>query len=129
MKRTLALILCMSAIALAPMATFAASKGEAVAALKTAREKAVALLDAKEKGAQDALIAEINKASAEVDSQLGALSADPKAKEAATVWAEFKKTRETEIIPAVQKGDVAKAKEIAGGVQKDRFKKMTDLLQ
>ncbi|MBI3775221.1 MAG: hypothetical protein HY273_06665, partial [Gammaproteobacteria bacterium] len=50
-------------------------------------------------------------------------------KEAATVWAEFKKTRETEIIPAVQKGDVAKAKEIAGGVQKERFKKMTELLQ
>ena len=34
-----------------------------------------------------------------------------------------------EIIPAIQKGDVAKAKEVATGVQKERFKKILDLLQ
>lgn len=129
MKKTFALILCMSAIALAPLASIAASKGDAMAALKTAREKLVTLIDTKDKGAQDALISEIHKASDEVDSQLAALSNDPKAKEAATVWAEFKKTRETEIIPAVKKGDVVKAKEIASGIQKERFKKMMELLQ
>lgn len=129
MKKTFALILCMSAIALAPLASIATSKGDAMAALKTAREKLVTLIDTKDKGAQDALISEIHKASDEVDSQLAALSNDPKAKEAATVWAEFKKTRETEIIPAVKKGDVVKAKEIASGIQKERFKKMMELLQ
>lgn len=129
MKKTLALILCMSAIAFAPMASIAASKSDAMAALKTAREKLVTLIDTKEKGAQDALIGEIHKASNEVDSQLTALSNDPKVKEVASIWAEFKKTRETEIIPAVKKGDVAKAKEIATGIQKERFKKMMDLLQ
>lgn len=129
MKKLLALILCASAIALAPMASLAASKSEAMTALKTAREKLVTLIDTKDKGAQTTLIGEIHKASDEVDSQLAALSADAKAKEAATVWAEFKKTRETEIIPAVQKGDVAKAKDLAGGIQKERFKKITDLLQ
>ena len=129
MKKTLALVLCMSAVALAPMTSFAASKADALTAMKTAREKLVALIDTKEKVKQDALIGEIHKASDEVDTQLAALSADATAKEAAAVWAEFKKTRETEIIPAVQKGEVAKAKEIAGGIQKERFKKMTELLQ
>lgn len=129
MKKTLALILCMSAVAFAPMTSFAASKADALTAIKAAREKLVALIDTKEKAKQDVLIGEIHKASDEVDTQLTALSADAKAKEAAAVWAEFKKTRETEIIPAVQKGEVAKAKEIAGGIQKERFKKMTELLQ
>lgn len=129
MKKTLALILCMSAIAFAPTMSFAASKADALTAMKTAREKLVALIDTKEKATQDALIKEIQEATAKADTQLAGLGSDPKAKEAKGVWEEFKKTRETEIIPAVQKGDVAKAKEIATGVQRERFKKITELLQ
>ena len=129
MKKTLALILCMGAVALASTASFAASKAEALAAMKTAREKLVALIDTKEKGTQDTLISEIQKASSEADAQLAALPDDAKAKEAATIWADFKKTRETEIIPAVQKGETAKAKEIASGIQKERFKSIMGLLQ
>ena len=129
MKKSLTVILCISAMTLTPMASFAASKAEALTAMKTAREKLVALIDTKEKGTQDALIGEIHKASADADAQLAGLAADPKATEAKAVWEEFKKTRETEIIPAVQKGDVAKAKEVATGVQKERFKKIVELLQ
>src|SRR5258707_547133 len=98
MKKTLALILCMSAVAFVPMISFAASKADALTAMKTAREKLVALIDTKEPGTQKALIDEIHKASDEADKQLAGLSSDPKAKEAASVWEEFKKTRETEII-------------------------------
>jgi hypothetical protein len=129
MKKTFALILCMSAIAFAPTMSFAASKADALTAMKTAREKLVVLIDTKEKAAQDALIKEIQDATAKADAQLADLDSDPKAKEAKGVWEEFKKTRETEIIPAVQKGDSAKAKEIATGVQRERFKKITELLQ
>ncbi|MBI3560832.1 MAG: hypothetical protein HY080_03860 [Gammaproteobacteria bacterium] len=129
MKKTLALMLCTGALALTSLTSLAASKADAVTALKTAREKLVVLIDTKGKEAQDALIGEIHNASDEVDSQLAALSDDPKAKQAASVWVEFKNTRETEIIPAVQKGDVVKAKEIAGGIQKGRFMKMIELLQ
>ena len=129
MKKIFALMLCMSAVVLTSTPGLAAGKADALAELKTAREKLVTLIDTKDKAAQDALIVEIHKASDAVDSQLAALSSDPKAKEAASIWGDFKKTRETEIIPAVQKGDVATAKKIAGGIQKERFKKMTDLLQ
>jgi hypothetical protein len=129
MKKTFALILCMSAIAFAPTMSFAASKADALTAMKTAREKLVVLIDTKEKATQDALIKEIQDATAKADAQLADLDSDPKAKEAKGVWEEFKKTRETEIIPAVQKGDSAKAKEIATGVQRERFKKITELLQ
>ena len=129
MKKTLALIACALTIALASTASFAASKADALTAMKTAREKLVALIDTKEPGTQKALIDEIHKASDDADAQLAGLGDDAKAKEAKGVWEEFKKTRETEIIPAVQKGDVAKAKEIASGVQKDRFKKLLELLQ
>jgi hypothetical protein len=129
MKKILALILCMSAIAFAPTMSLAASKADALTAMKTAREKLVALIDTKEKATQDALIKEIQEATAKADAQLAGLDSDPKAKEAKGVWEEFKKTRETEIIPSVQKGDIAKAKEIAAGVQRERFKKITELLQ
>ncbi len=129
MKKTIALFLCMSAIVFTPMTSIAASKTDAVTALKIAREKLVTLIDTKDKSAQDTLISEIHKASDKADAQLSALQGDPKAKEAASVWAEFKKTREAEIIPAVKKGDVAKAKEIANGIQKKRFTEIMGLLQ
>ena len=129
MKKILALILCACAVTFMPVASFAANKADAVTAIKTAREKLVALIDTKEPGTQKTLIDEIRKASDEADKQLAALGDDAKAKEAKGVWEEFKKTRETQIIPAVQGGHPEKAKEIAMGIQKERFKKIMELLQ
>ncbi len=129
MKKILALILCACAVTFMPVASLAANKADAMTAIKTAREKLVALIDTKEPGTQKMLIDEIHKASDEADKQLAALGGDAKAKEAKGVWEEFKKTRETQIIPAVQGGHPEKAKEIATGIQKERFKKIMELLQ
>ncbi|MFZ4763218.1 MAG: hypothetical protein ACOYK8_10425 [Alphaproteobacteria bacterium] len=129
MRKKLLGALFITAITLSPSLSFAASKADALTSMKTAREKLVALIDTKEKGTQDALIKEIHEASAKADTELSGLGDDAKAKEAAGVWEEFKKTRETEIIPSIQSGDVAKAKEIASTIQKERFKKIIELLQ
>ena len=48
------------------------------------------------------------------------------------VWMEFKQTRDTVIIPAFEGGkpdEIAKAKELALGVQAERFKKMMELVK
>jgi len=42
-------------------------------------------------------------------------------------WADFKKTREEELVPLILEGKEAKAKEVAMGVQKVRLKKVLDL--
>jgi hypothetical protein len=129
MKKTLALILSIGAVAFVPTLSFADGKANALDAMKTAREKLVALIDTKDKGPQDTLIKEIHESSDKADKELEALGDDAKAMEAKSVWEEFKNTRETEIIPAVQQGDAAKAKELAGSIQKERFKKIIELLQ
>lgn len=41
--------------------------------------------------------------------------------EANTQWQDFRNTRDTELIPAIYEGNIAKAKEIALGVQKKRY--------
>jgi methyl-accepting chemotaxis protein len=43
------------------------------------------------------------------------------------VWAEFRETRENELIPALYAGDVKKARELALGIQAERFKTFTGL--
>ena len=43
-------------------------------------------------------------------------------------WSEFKKTRETELVPAILAGKQEEGDRLATGVQKERYKKMMDLL-
>ena len=51
-----------------------------------------------------------------------------KFKEFQEIWQAFKKTRDTEIIPAVKAGKVDVAKALAKGVQAERLGKMKQLL-
>lgn len=44
-------------------------------------------------------------------------------KELVTTWDAFKKTRETELVPAILKGNDAEARKIGGGIQKERIAK------
>lgn len=44
------------------------------------------------------------------------------------VWAAFKKTRETELVPLLLKGKDEEAKKIGGGIQKERYLKISDLI-
>lgn len=114
---------------------FAQTPTAALDSMKQAREKLVALLDTADKGTQKVLIAEIMTITAEADKKIDAAissaseSTKPSLEDAKKTWEDFKKTRNDEIIPAVQSGDVAKAKALATGIQKERFKKIVMALQ
>jgi hypothetical protein len=104
-----------------------ATPDDACMALSEARSHLVAMVDATDKGAQDDLKGKVHAASAKLDETLAAMSKGPDAAKAAefkAVWEEFKKTRESEIIPHVYAGKKAEAKAIASGVQAERMKKM-----
>jgi hypothetical protein len=49
-------------------------------------------------------------------------------KEMSETWAAFKKTRENELVPLILKGKDDEAKKLAGGVQKERYMKVSDLI-
>jgi hypothetical protein len=51
-----------------------------------------------------------------------------KFKEFKEIWEAFKKTRDTEIIPAIKAGKVDAAKALAKGIQAERLGKMKQLL-
>lgn len=103
--------------------------------LTKARESLVTLIDA-EATAFASLEAEIAKASSGVDAALALAIADSSNSEARitlykelkTIWEDFKKTRDTEIVPAVKAGRKDQAKALATGIQAERYKKMNEIL-
>jgi hypothetical protein len=138
MKKFACFMVVCAAFTLAPaLVSAAATTADVLTSLQAARSKLVALIGTADKGTQTVLVDEIKKATKEVDEKVAAVEGDaattPEVKtkltEFKTVWGEFQKTRDTEIIPAVLAGDAAKAKGLAQGVQVERFKKMSTLLQ
>ncbi len=105
-------------------------------ALMDARANLVAMLGSANKAEQEALHAKITAASAKVDEAVAAILADKatpadtaaKLTEFNTVWGEFKKTRENEIVPAVYAGKMDDAKALAKGIQAERIKQMKAIL-
>lgn len=113
---------------------FAAGHADGIkGALANAREKLLAMLEAPDAATMDKLQAEITTASKSVDSSLSAALADKSApadkyKELKTVWEQFRKTRDSELIPALRAGKKDEAKAIAKGIQAERYGKMQSLL-
>lgn len=104
--------------------------GDACSALAEARSALYSLLNAKDKSTQDTLRAALQEASSKVDSLIAGMTW-PNATTAAdfkTVWDQFKATRDQEIIPMIQKGDLESAKKIADTVQLDRLSKMWSIM-
>jgi hypothetical protein len=100
-----------------------------------ARAYLLAMMDANNKAALDKQGAIVADATQKADAALAAALADPaqaanaaKLKELQGLWEQFKATRDQEIIPALYADNLTKAKELANGIQADRFKKMTGLL-
>jgi hypothetical protein len=94
------------------------------AKMTAARESLVAMmLHADKRGPEQQKLV-IDTANA-VSEQLAKMKApagkEAKFKELVDNWAAFKQTRENELTTAILKGDDAKAKEIAGGIQKERL--------
>lgn len=94
--------------------------------LSAARESLIEMMLHKDKRgpAQQKLVK--NTADA-VSAQLANMKApagkEAQFKELKENWAAFKNTRETELVPAILKGNDDLAKKIAGGVQKERYTK------
>ncbi len=111
-------------------ATWATPASDACVALAEARGSLYSMLDAKDKAAQDALKAKTLAASTKVDAAVASLTGTD-AKVAAdfkTVWDQFKATRDNEIIPAIDKGNIDDAKKIANGMQLQRLSRMWSIM-
>ncbi|MCX7673538.1 MAG: MCP four helix bundle domain-containing protein [Thiobacillaceae bacterium] len=102
------------------------SPDEACAALMEARGHLVSMLGTTDRATQDDLRAKVHAATVRVDAILNQIATSEAAKVNAfrPVWEEFKKTRETEIIPLIYAGKNAEARAIATGIQAERMGKM-----
>ncbi len=104
--------------------------GELRTKLSAARESLVTMMLHKEKrGAdQQKLVKDTaNAVSAQLSKMKAPAGKEAQLKELKETWAAFKQTRETELVPAILKGNDELAKKIAGGVQKERITKCQTL--
>lgn len=101
------------------------------AEMTAARESLVTLVVNKEKrGAdQQKLVKETaDKVSAHLSKMKAPAGKEAQFKELSETWAAFKKTRETELVPAVLAGKEDEAKKLVNGIQKERYTKCQQLL-
>lgn len=94
--------------------------------MSAARELLVVMMVNKDK--RDLAQQKLVKDSADqVSAQLARMKApagkEPQFNELVTTWNAFKTTRETELVPAILKGNDAEARKIGGGIQKERIAK------
>ncbi len=101
------------------------------AEMTAARESLVTLVVNKDKrGAdQQKLVKETaDKVSAHLSKMKAPAGKEAAFKEMSDTWAAFKKTRETELVPAVLAGKDDDAKKLVNGIQKERYTKCQQLL-
>lgn len=96
-------------------------------ALGDARSNLVSMVKSTEKAEQEELKGKVDAATTALEAATQSMLSDgnkdddEKLNTFAKTWADFKNTRETEIVPAIYAGDNAKAKEIATGIQAERM--------
>jgi hypothetical protein len=99
--------------------------------LSAARESLVTMLVNKDKRGADHQKVVKDTADA-VSAQLAKMKApagkEQQMKELLENWNAFKKTRETELVPAILAGKEDEAKKLAGGIQKERITKCQQLV-
>ena len=99
--------------------------------MTAARESLVTLVVNKDKrGAdQQKLVKETaDKVSAHLAKMKAPAGKEAQFKELSETWAAFKKTRETELVPAVLAGKDDDAKKLVNGIQKERYTKCQQIL-
>ncbi len=103
---------------------------DACAALVNVRSALYSMVSAKQKSEQDVLNAKVQESSKKLDSVLDSMSgSDPKrATDFKIIWSQFKTTRDNEIIPAMQRGNLQDAKKIADGIQLQRLSQMWKIM-
>lgn len=99
---------------------------EACEALSEARTKLLAMVDSGGRADLHALKRDVYAASARLEGAVGALRGDAAARGVAfrRAWEPFKRTREQEILPAIARGQYARARAIAYGIQAERYQQM-----
>lgn len=113
---------------------FSASAGEfddLRTEMTAARESLVTLVVNKDKrGADQQKIVKdtADKVSARLSKMKAPAGKEAQFKELVETWAAFKKTRETELVPAVLAGKEDEAKKLVNGIQKERYTKCQQLL-
>ena len=131
MKKLIAsFLVSLSALALTPIAS-ANEFTDLRAELSAARESLVTMLTNKDKRGADQQ--KIVKSTADaVSAHLAKLKApagkEAQFKELVDNWNAFKKTRETELVPAILAGKEDEAKKLAGGIQKERITKCQQMV-
>lgn len=122
-------------LAVAVLACFSRSAhagefGDLKKKVNESRDSLVTMLKNKDKRGEDQqkLVKETADAvSAKLKEMKAPAGKEDKFKELVETWDAFKKTREEELVPMILAGKQEEAEKLAGGVQKERFKKITDL--
>lgn len=124
--------LCLTVCALlGGSAAFANEFADLRGSLSAARESLVTMMLNKDKrGAdQQKLVKETADAvSAKLAKMKAPAGKEAQFKELVDTWNAFKKTRETELVPAILAGKEDEARKLAGGIQKERITKAQQLV-
>ena len=139
MKNLLVLLLVLFTFLL-PQGAVADDISDLKESVEAVREKLVVLLVATDKEKQAAQVKNIKQLSQEIDTKLDVLLKSEKTSEKVKkklvefqeIWAAFRTTRDTQIIPNILSGDEEKIKEakiVARTTQAERFQRMQALLQ
>jgi len=123
-------LVAMAALFMAPWAN-ANEFTDLRAELSAARESLVTLLVNKDKrGADQQKIVKdtANAVSAHLAKMKAPAGKEAQFKELLDNWNAFKKTRETELVPAILAGKEDEAKKLAGGIQKERITKCQQMV-
>jgi hypothetical protein len=108
---------------------------DAKIALADARLNLMMMVISTDQAEQDFLKTGIDKASTALEKVLETLLKDDNKNDDAQLttfketWAQFKNTRETEIVPAIRAGDNDNARKIATGIQSKRMKVMNGVIK
>jgi hypothetical protein len=131
MKKLFTSLAIASLALVASTAVFANEFEDLRAEMSAARESLVTLVVNKEKrGAdQQKLVKDTaDKVSAHLAKMKAPAGKEAQFKELTETWAAFKKTRETELVPAALAGKDDEAKKLTNGIQKERITKIQQIL-
>ena len=130
MKQLLAIIAAVCLTGLSATAS-AGEFADLRTTLTAARESLITLMVNKDKRGADQQKLVKDTADA-VSAQLAKMKApagkDAQLKELVEVWGAFKKTREADLVPAILAGRDDEARKLAGGVQKERYTRVQELI-
>lgn len=128
--RKLLTVLAIPVLMFFAVSAHAGEFGDLKKKINDARESLVTMVKNKDKrGAdQQKLVKDTADAVSATLAKIKAPAAkEAKFKELVATWNAFKETREGELVPLLLAGKQEEAEKLAGGVQKERFKKVNDL--